>query len=237
MGAAASVDFRLPDENFPQNLELQAAANWHRIIKHANNGGSADNESRQGSDSIAFVSRGRQRLFDVYLPGSLSPHQPPTDGGAEAAVFKTGQRVQSAESCEPTLKASSELYRASERVPVDMRLARRSGNTLVLEWDGGAAAEAITADLADRRAAVSAERVRYEVIAGVGQDAQVQWHLILAGAAGARSAAVRCPQCNTVYRFRCRRVIPALPPPGEAKEEAEEENVAWLPGAWGPEVI
>lgn len=230
MGAAAAVGFQLPDENLPQNLELQAAANWHRIIKHANNGGSSASAPGSSDREVAFVSRGPQRLFEVYTSGSHTPHALPMEESVAPNVFRTVMHPSEDEKngMLADLKANSKVFQISERVPTSMRLSRRSGNTLVLEWDCGDDAQAL-ADASVQLGAVLPAGVRYEVIAGKGQSSAVQWHLIFCDQLEARSLAVRCSECDTLYHFRCRRLIPS-----QADSAAKTES--WTPGSWGPQV-
>ena len=182
MGAGASVDFSFPQDSTGDNLELQAAANWHRIIKHANNGGAeagAEAKVDLSSPHIS-VSRAHQSLFQVFTPGSTAPYSfPQEEISPDHNIFRTSHREDLTTSKRQEVwKEESQLYQQCERLPVQMRLSRRSGSTVVIEWDGEKELQAMhrSLDCADR-----IEPVRYEVIVGLGQGPLLHWELLYSG--------------------------------------------------------
>jgi hypothetical protein len=267
MGAAASVDFRsvpggaLDGARFSQNLELQGAANWARIIQHAASGGpgraAADTHTLTHTHSdasqtqdVAF-SRPAHSGYTVHRPGdqpegSVVPPQPlpSASASANADIFNTARASRAPGEARPpavpalqgagagAAPAAAAAYRRSESVPVTMRLVRRSGALLVLEWDtdGWARAAAGDGDGDGKPESKSASEpqtglggsagvIGYDIIArqcpegGAGAVWAGGWVLICSGALLAPSLAVACPRCNAVFSFRCRRVLAAGPAP------------------------
>lgn len=235
MGAAASVDVR-HDASFSKSLELQAAANWHRIIQHANSAGPTDKDDRISpalDQGAVFVTRGRQHLFDVSVARQDYGGSHVLPDGGEVDIFKTGERSIVDEYV--SLKERSALFKSSESTPVVMTLKWRSGSTVLLEWDaGGAVAQSVDslsfAEQEGKNNKDLLKQIRYEVIVALGKNVGNVWQLLFSGSAEGRSLAIRCPEYNTRYRFRCRRLIPA-PPSSEGSSKQ-----AWLPGTWGPEI-
>ena len=227
MGAAASIDAVISADS--DQLRLQASAHWHRIINHAGKeqtNASSSESKRYCFDVMSVVSiSGSAALFEAldnkgHDDDSLPfPTQRNTYHALKAPIQRPPHRNDA---------SLPDVLRKIQHISVSLRLCRRSGNILALQWDYDLERMFQTDDT------VNAElysAVQYELIGKVASNGG-RWQSVFLGVRDGNILAIRCSEFDMPYAFRCRRIIKL-----EDNSDSMAASISSFIGEWSAPVI